>query len=88
MADKFDHKKATNIIFKSSVYTYIGIDKKNTKITGELTATSVAKARALLANQGINIIRLHKKKSFLFSQRRVKSVEITMLHHRTQFKDR
>jgi len=71
-------KKMIHHANRSNIYVYVGLDKKNTRITGEITANSLTQARALLTNQGINIIRVRKKTSFFFVKSKVKSAEITM----------
>jgi len=70
--------KTSNKIVRSNLYIYTGIDRKNERISGELTAISLAQARGMLITQGISIIRLRKKTAFFSFARRVKSQEITL----------
>jgi type IV pilus assembly protein PilC len=70
--------KTSNKIVRSSLYIYIGIDRKRERISGELTAISLAQARGMLATQGISIIRLRKKNTLFSFRKKVKSQDITL----------
>jgi type IV pilus assembly protein PilC len=65
---------------KNTVFQYEGIDKKNNRLTGEITAVSLPKARAILKDQGITVIKLKKKtlSFFKWGSGKVKAEDITM----------
>ncbi len=67
-------------ISRTNVYLYVGFDKKNTRITGELTSTSLSQARSTLLAQGINILSVKKKSASFFKSgaRKIKSEEIAL----------
>lgn len=61
-------------------FEYIGIDKNNNRVTGELTSKSLAQARKSLITQGINILRIKKKGGSiaLFKSSKVKPADIAL----------
>lgn len=65
---------------KALIFEYEGIDKKNNRLTGEISANSLPKARALLQSQGITVLKIKRKSLSLFKlgSSKVKSEEITM----------
>lgn len=52
--------------YKNQIFEYDAIDKKNNRTTGEITAISLPRARSLLQNQGLTILKLTKKSRFSF----------------------
>jgi type IV pilus assembly protein PilC len=70
--------KKTRVI-KTQIYQFEGIDKKNHKVLGEIMATTLPHARALLQAQGINILKITKKSVYFFGrEKKVKSEEISL----------
>ncbi len=69
------HSAKKNLVFK-----YDAIDKKNNKITGEIAALSLPRARILLQAQGLNVLKLKKKSTSFFKKGvgKVKSEDITL----------
>lgn len=65
---------------KTQVFTYEGIDKKNNRLTGEISAPNIQIARTQLQAQNINVLKLQKKSTSMFgkSHSKVKSDEITL----------
>ncbi|MEN8167245.1 MAG: type II secretion system F family protein [Pseudomonadota bacterium] len=57
---------------KTHSYTWEGTDKRGSRITGEASATNVAKVRADLRRQGINPLKIRKKATSIFSSRKKK----------------
>jgi type IV pilus assembly protein PilC len=57
---------------KTSLYAWEGTDKKGSRITGETRATNVAMARADLRRQGVNPLKIRKKATSVFSNRKKK----------------
>ena len=57
---------------KSDVYAWEGTDKRGSRITGETRAASLALVRADLRRQGINPLKVKKKTTSIFSQRKKK----------------
>jgi type IV pilus assembly protein PilC len=70
-------KKTRDI--KTQIYQFEGIDKKNHKISGEIMAPTLPKARTLLQTQGVNVLRIKKKSISIFNgEKKVKSEEISL----------
>lgn len=64
---------------KTQAYQFEAIDKKNHKISGEIMAPTLPRARTLLQAQGINVLKIKKKSTSFFSgEKKVKSTEITL----------
>ncbi len=65
---------------KDQVFQYDGVDKKNNRITGEISAPTPSRARTMLQTQGITILSVKKKSTSLFSKSvgTVKREEISM----------
>ena len=66
---------------KNQTFQYDGVDKKNNRITGEISALTPAKARTMLQAQGITVLTVKKKGGSLFAKgggSSVKREEITM----------
>ncbi|HEX8596212.1 MAG TPA: type II secretion system F family protein [Pseudomonas sp.] len=62
---------------KPSVFTWEGIDKKGTKMTGELTGHNIALIKAQLRKQGINPTKVRKKSVSIFGQgKKIKPLDI------------
>ena len=57
---------------KSFLYSWEGTDKKGSRITGETRATNVAMARADLRRQGVNPLKIRKKATSIFANRKKK----------------
>ena len=55
---------------KSDIYAWEGTDKRGSRITGETRAASLALVRADLRRQGINPLKVKKKTTSIFSQRK------------------
>jgi type IV pilus assembly protein PilC len=64
---------------KVSVYSWEGIDRKGTKLTGELSGHNPALIRAQLRKQGITPSKVRKKSASIFSAgKRIKSLDIVL----------
>jgi len=65
---------------KEQIFQYEGIDKKNNRFIGEVSAPNLVKARAMLLAQGINVLKINKKSSSFFKKTssKVTSEEITL----------
>ena len=65
---------------KNQTFQYDGVDKKNNRISGEISALTAAKARTLLQMQGITVLTIKKKSASFFvkTNSSVKKEEITM----------
>lgn len=64
---------------KISVYAWEGIDRKGTKVTGELSAQNPALLRAKLRTQGISPGRIRKKNHSVFNMgKRIKAQDIAL----------
>ena len=64
---------------KVSVYAWEGIDRKGTKLTGELSGHNPALIRAQLRKQGITPSKVRKKSASIFSAgKRIKSLDIVL----------
>lgn len=62
---------------KVSVYAWEGIDKKGTKLTGEINGHNPALVKAQLRRQGINPIKVRKKSVSIFGKgKRIKPLDI------------
>jgi type IV pilus assembly protein PilC len=62
---------------KPSIYAWEGLDKKGTRITGELSGHNPALIKAQLRKQGINPTRVRKKSVSLFSAgKKIKPLDI------------
>ena len=71
-------KKKSDI--KKQLYQFEGLDNKNHKVSGEILASTLSRARALLQAQGVNILRIKKKSiSFFNLEKKLKSEEISLL---------
>ncbi|MCU7842714.1 MAG: type II secretion system F family protein [Candidatus Thiodiazotropha sp. (ex Monitilora ramsayi)] len=57
---------------KSNLYTWEGTDKKGSRMSGESRATNIAMVRADLRRQGINPLKIRKKATSIFSNRKKK----------------
>ncbi|MFK3974698.1 type II secretion system F family protein [Pseudomonas sp. NPDC087358] len=67
---------ATKVV-KASVYTWEGLDKKGTKITGELSGHNPALIKAQLRKQGINPTKVRKKTISIFGAgKKIKPLDI------------
>lgn len=66
-------------VIKTQTYIFDAIDKKNHKISGEIAAPTLPRARTLLQTQGLNVLKIKKKSvSFFGGEKKVKSTEITL----------
>lgn len=65
---------------KTQSYEFEGIDKSDHRMSGEILAPTLARARALLQAQGVNVLKLKKKSKPFFGggPKKVKSEEITL----------
>jgi type IV pilus assembly protein PilC len=64
---------------KTQIYQFEGLDKKNHKISGEIMAPTLPRARTLLQMQGVNILKIKRKSvSFFNREKSVKSQEISL----------
>jgi len=64
---------------KTSVYFWEGVDRKGSSLSGEMTAASVAVARAQLRRQGITPKKLKKKGKPLFGKgKKIKPLDIAL----------
>jgi type IV pilus assembly protein PilC len=62
---------------KVSVYAWEGVDKKGTKVTGELNGHNPALIKAQLRKQGINPTKVRKKAASIFGKgRKIKPLDI------------
>jgi type IV pilus assembly protein PilC len=62
---------------KVSVYAWEGVDKKGTKVSGELNGHNPALVKAQLRKQGINPLKVKKKSTSLFgSGKKIKPLDI------------
>ncbi|RRV06137.1 type II secretion system F family protein [Pseudomonas sp. v388] len=62
---------------KVIVYTWEGVDRKGTKVSGELSGHSLPLIRAQLRKQGINPTKVRKKSTSLFSKgKKIKPLDI------------
>ncbi len=70
-------KKTRDI--KTQIYQFEGIDKKNHKISGEIMAPTLPRARTLLQIQGVNVLKIKKKSISIFNrEKKVKSEDISL----------
>lgn len=66
-----------NKVVKVSVYTWEGVDRKGTKVSGELSGHSVPLIKAQLRKQGVNPTKVRKKSISLFSKgKKIKPLDI------------
>jgi type IV pilus assembly protein PilC len=66
-----------NKAVKVSVYTWEGVDRKGTKVSGELSGHSVPLIKAQLRKQGVNPTKVRKKSASLFSKgKKIKPLDI------------
>jgi type IV pilus assembly protein PilC len=64
---------------KSSVYSYEGIDRKGTQVSGEVSGISIALVKAQLRKQGITPGKIRKKSaSMLGKGRKIKPLDIAL----------
>ncbi len=64
---------------RASVFTWEGIDRKGSKVKGELTGASPALVKAQLRKQGINPQKVRKKSVSLFGAgKKIKPMDITL----------
>lgn len=65
---------------QATTFTWVGADKRGTKVKGELQGTSPALVKAQLRRQGINPLRVKKKPKPLFSagKKKITSKDITI----------
>ncbi|WP_416426931.1 type II secretion system F family protein [Pseudomonas sp. App30] len=64
---------------KVSTYAWEGVDRKGTKVTGELTGTNLALVKAQLRKQGINPSKVRKKSASLFGRgKKIKPMDIAL----------
>lgn len=64
-------------VAKPAVYVWEGIDKKGTKVTGELTGHNQALIKAQLRKQGVNPLKVRKKSVSIFSAgKKIKPLDI------------
>lgn len=62
---------------KVSVYAWEGVDKKGTKLTGEITGHNPALVKAQLRKQGVNPTKVRKKSASLFGKgKKIKPLDI------------
>lgn len=67
---------ATKVV-KVNVYAWEGLDKKGTKVSGELNGHNPALVKAQLRKQGINPLKVKKKSNLLFSSgKKIKPLDI------------
>ncbi|WP_296178890.1 type II secretion system F family protein [Pseudomonas sp. UBA1879] len=67
---------ATKVV-KASVYSWEGLDKKGTKVTGELSGHNPALIKAQLRKQGINPTKVRKKSVSIFGAgKKIKPLDI------------
>ncbi|HEB63835.1 MAG TPA: type II secretion system F family protein, partial [Gammaproteobacteria bacterium] len=57
---------------KESIFIWEGVDKKKSRIKGEMESTSVALVKATLRRQGITPIKIKKKSAPLFGSSKKK----------------
>lgn len=66
-----------NKAVKVSVYTWEGVDRKGTKVSGELSGHSLPLIKAQLRKQGVNPTKVRKKSVSLFSKgKKIKPLDI------------
>lgn len=66
-----------NKVVKVSTFTWEGLDRKGTKISGELSGHNVALVKAQLRKQGINPLKVRKKAVSIFSTgKKIKPLDI------------
>lgn len=64
---------------KVSVYTWEGLDRKGTKVTGELSGPSLPLIKAQLRKQGINPTKVRKKTISIFGKgKKIKPLDIAL----------
>lgn len=64
---------------KTQIFVFDALDNKSHKISGEIAAPSLPRARTLLQTQGLNVLKIKKKStSFFGGEKKVKSTEITL----------
>lgn len=62
---------------KVSVYTWEGVDRKGTKVSGELSGHNLALVKAQLRKQGVNPTKVRKKSVSIFSKgKKIKPLDI------------
>jgi len=70
---------AKAIVAKVSTYSWEGLDRKGTKVTGELNGTSLALIKAQLRKQGITPGKVKKKSASIFSKgKKIKPMDIAL----------
>jgi type IV pilus assembly protein PilC len=79
MASPMPPSKTTRQI-KTQSYEFEGIDKSDHRISGEILAPTIGRARTLLQAQGINVLKIKKKSKSFFSRgaKKFKSQDITL----------
>jgi len=70
MATPIPPKKIRTL--KTLTFEYTGMDNKNNRISGEISAPTLLRARMLLKEQGINVLKLKKKSGLHFIKLRGK----------------
>jgi type IV pilus assembly protein PilC len=64
---------------KSNVYAWEGVDRKGTKVTGELNGQSIALVKAVLRKQGVVPGKVRKKSASLFGKgKKIKPMDIAL----------
>lgn len=64
---------------KTSIFAFEGLDRKGTKVKGELSGTNPALVKAQLRKQGINPTRVRKKSISLFGKgKKIKPLDIAL----------
>jgi type IV pilus assembly protein PilC len=64
---------------KTSIFAFEGLDRKGTKVKGELSGTNPALVKAQLRKQGINPTKVRKKSISLFSKgKKIKPLDIAL----------
>jgi type IV pilus assembly protein PilC len=62
---------------KVSVYAWEGVDKKGTKLTGEINGHNPAMVKAQLRKQGVNPTKVRKKSASIFGKgKKIKPLDI------------
>ncbi|NBB12001.1 type II secretion system F family protein [Pseudomonas sp. SLFW] len=62
---------------KISVYAWEGLDRKGTKVTGEINGHNIALVKAQLRKQGINPLKVRKKAASIFGKgKKIKPLDI------------
>ena len=64
--------KATTAVEKAHVYAWEGMDRRGNRVKGESRTTTVASAKAELRRQGINPLKVRKKSTSIFGNRKRK----------------